>query len=612
MLQRRHFQKSQYGQGMVEYAILLILTVTLVIGGIELASATLSSGKASEAAKAGAGDLAAINETRLKAQENQQKYLRQLYNLRNTSVNKVDEEGLLSLETITPTGEGGDVPAPYEDYLEFLDSFAQKYIENELDNGETLSTDLTEEYLVFFEVLPDGSTETPYRNILLSGQATGGTNYAALEDIFDNIDGITDDDNSGIVDAADRDEEITYDELVQAIKYTTGIDTNNDGDTADNGEQFNLLTAVINLNPTTLPQKTARLKTLMLIEEIQLSMLPLDPRVALSESTPLIGDHIPDYNPTTPDFDRPSCTVSALDGATTYNTGFPGTDDVDEIAKTAVEIDDNIVIQAPAVYLFNPLPIDAASCNGVDANRGGRARISILMGGYIDNNNPENNVTGLPKLNQAFYGQYTRICLNNANEYIACGRAGVVQDLLKPPGKLCLSTVATAGVDSCPGLEDDHIETSGYYFWGYGNTTDQTGNDRFTWAYNETTPPEFRPTMQVICNNDGDLELVSGDECDSDNLKTVRINVRYRSVFESFLTFGLLELRNPNGIANLADYFYDPSNLRSIANGGVGVPIAGSELGPKSSNRNPSVKQHKDFRGCYDINIETNAVTSCN
>lgn len=631
MLQRRHFQESQFGQGMVEYAILLILTVTLVVGGIELASATLASGKASDAAEAGASDLAAINETRLKAQENQQKYLRQLDNLFNAGVVQVNENGLLvASEAMNP--EETDTPiTTYDDFVRFLDSFSKDYIELELADGETLTTELTEEYLVFFNDLAVGSTEPDFKNILLSGADPVGTNYTALENVFDKIDGITDDDASGVVDSADKDGEIVLAELIQAIQKSTEIDTDNDGDI---DERFNLITDVINLNPVTdaagddallLKFRSSRLKALMLIEEVQLSMLPLDPRVTrdngLSESTILIGNHIPNYVANTSEFQRPACTVNGGTGELEYSTGFPGTDDADGIAKTAVELETGVTIDAPAVYLFNPLPVDAVSCQGNDPTRGGRSRMSILIGGYTDKNNPANNFSGLPKLNQAFYGQYNRVCLDNANSYVACGRANVSQELLKPPGKFCLNTVATPGVDSCPGLDAEHIETSGYYFWGYSNAANpsQNENERFKWIYDGTAPPEFRPTMQLICNDqieDGEMELISGEACDPtlsiDPVKSVRINVRYRSVFESFLTFGLMELTDLNNVGNLADYFYDPSNLRALGNGSVGVPIAGSELGPKGSNKNPTVKNFKDFRGCYDINIETNAVTSCN
>ena len=657
MLQRRHFQKSQFGQGMVEYAILLILTVTLVIGGIELASATLASGKASDAAKAGASDLAAINETRLKAQENQQKYLRQLEILLidpaptlkeyrvfvdpGEDISEADIEDhveypttqvFLSQSAITQIPVVNFV---FDNYVQFLDYFRDKAI-RDLGEASINAEDIIDAYMPFF----DDEDDLYLASLVISEQTALSTPYVYddLADVIEKIDGITDDNDDGIVDGDDKDGEITVSEVIHAIKYDTDIDADNNGTISSDERAFNLLIAVQNLNPTFEDEtgtmspaavaatqtayKIIRLRALVLFEEIQLASLPLDPRVALSESTPLIGNHIPDFAANTSDFKRPACIPE--DGS--YTNGFPDVDD-DNVTDTELVLPDTgDTINVPAVYLFNPLPVDAVSCQGNDAIRGGRSRMSILVGGYEDKTNPDNNVAGLPKLNQAFYGQYTRVCLNNANEYVACGRPNVVaQELLKPPGKLCLSTTATAGVDSCPGIEDDHIETSGYYFWGYGNTKDQTVEDSkdkkdFTWTYNETTPPEFRPTMQLICNSqlvdEDEMSLISGEACDptlSDNpVKTVRINVRYRSVFESFLTFGLLELKNPNGIPNLADYFYDPSNLRALGNGSIGVSIVGSELGPKSSNKNPSVKQHKDFRGCYDINLETNSVTSCN
>jgi hypothetical protein len=88
--------------------------------------------------------------------------------------------------------------------------------------------------------------------------------------------------------------------------------------------------------------------------------------------------------------------------------------------------------------------------------------------------------------------------------------------------------------------------------------------------------------------------------------------VRYRSIFESFITFGLAEL--PNAELGNLPYFYNPSK--------VGVPlsnsvkgIAGSEIGPLGASGNPTVKPFKDFRGCYEsvnpgsLNYQ---VVSCN
>ncbi len=613
MLQRRHFQKSQYGQGMVEYAILLILTVTLVIGGIELASAALASGKASDAAKAGASDLASINEIRLKAQGNQEKYLRQIDMILNGATFAVDENGAFS-ESNDPLTTTSALPAEFENYVKFLDSFRGEFILDLTDGASVTYEDIIREYLEIFDVdTPDLYFFDDYnKDIATNPDDDANVDGATgdLEEIIASIDGIIDTDNDGDVDGDDADGEISVEELIYAV------------------QQGKIKQEILNLAPTDADDtgdptvaddndKVVRYKALLLFEELELALLPLDPRVALSESTPLIGDHIPDYVANMSAFQRPACTVDLGTGELEYTTGFPGTDDADGVAKTAVEVEDGITIDAPAVYLFNPLPVDAVSCQGNDAARGGRSRMSILMGGH-GKEGEENYFPGLPKLNQAFYGQYTRVCLNNANEYVACGSANVAQELLKPPGKFCLSDVATTGVDSCPGIEEDHIETSGYYFWGF-----PSGQDKFKWIYDRPDAPEFRPTMQLTCNNQGEdsdgddvSQYVSSESCDptlsEEPVKTVRINVRYRSVFESFLTFGLMELTNPNGIANLADYFYDPSNLRALGNGAIGVPIAGSELGPKSANKNPTVKNFKDFRGCFDINLETNQVTSCN
>lgn len=590
---------SQQGQGMVEYAIMLILLITLVIGGIELAGATLASGKASDAAKAAVNDFATVNQKRLNAQENQQKYLRQLEILLNGGVVTVNEDGLFIEADATTISSPTDDDPTYENFIKFLDSFSR----NTIADGDKS----WEGYLEFLTDTEANTDELFDR--LITANIDGATSYENLGDILLTVDGILDPNDDGVIDETDQDDDITLEELRCAV---------------DTSCTFNILNQVKNLNPISdaeddgltspVPYQIARYKALLLLEEIQLSILPLDPRADLSETIPLLGDHDPSTND---GLSRPSCDANA----NTYDYGFP-TDDDGNYTRTLPEFtnSDGVVVEEaayPAIYLFNPLPIQLDTCVGNDANRDNQSLISVLVGGYGKEGNTDYE-PGLPKLNTSFHGQYSHVCLESGtNKYISCNnKTDGDEEILKPPGKTCFSDTASDTVDSCT-VDEPPTETSGYYFWGRVN---DAGKDEFAWKDEDEEGIAFRPTFQLVCNggstdDEDDLSNISNDECYDDpddedvvaNLKTIRVNVRYRHVFESFLTFGMLELAE----ADLAQYFYDPSNLRSPTVS-VGTGIAGSELGPKASGKNPTVKQFKDFKGCYEINLETNQTSSCN
>lgn len=597
MLRNKPLKHSQQGQGMVEYAIMLILLITLVIGGIELSGATLASGKASEAAKAAVSDFATVNQKRLNAQANQQKYLRQIDIILNGQLSAVeDDSDGETVEFVSTTAVAENLAGTgsfYDNYVLFLDSINREAVANE-------ETNYLNAFLVFFDdedyryFLKDYDDDTAL-NVDDDDDALTGD----LEEIVASIDGSIDSNDDGIIDDEDVDGEVSLEELTNAI------------------QQGDIKRKILNLSPDSsendgsgqLNDSVARYKALLLFEELELAILPLDPRVGLSQSIPLLGDHDPDNV----DFVRPSCTVNVTD--VEYDYGLPDGDD-DGVPDRALAFtmnfegaDVDVDADFPAIYLFNPLPIQLDSCVGDDADRDGQSTISILVGGY---GQPSDTFyePGLPKLNTSFYGQYVRVCLDTVNSYTRCGTVGAAEEILKPPGKTCFSDAASNTIDSCI-ADDPPNETSGYYFWGQVN--DQ-GNGQFSWSNDDG--PEFRPTMQLACNGAGhqspDLldESCLDDIDDPDtvaNLKTIQVNVRYRHVFESFLTFGMMELASND----LAQYFYDPSNLRSPAVT-LGAGIAGSELGPKASGGNPTVKQFKDFRGCYEINVETNQINNCN
>ncbi|ROH85324.1 pilus assembly protein [Pseudomethylobacillus aquaticus] len=248
--------------------------------------------------------------------------------------------------------------------------------------------------------------------------------------------------------------------------------------------------------------------------------------------------------------------------------------------------------ESTLIYLFNPLPIDIESCMGVDDARDGLSRISILVGGYYDRDNPDLNVPGLPKLNQAMYSQYVKVCLEG-NDYAldqACSNGML---LLKPPGKLCLSDDADS--EGCPdSYNDADRPITGYYFFG-GDTTPELA-------------ATFRPTFQIECNNEGfTSDLVMTESCLVGPLFSLRIHTRYRYVFDSFVPFGAAEMNDES----LIPYYYNPGRMgKSGSNNLVGA--AGSELGPVGDTGLPTIKPFRDFRGCHEVDLSTNQISACN
>lgn len=282
------------------------------------------------------------------------------------------------------------------------------------------------------------------------------------------------------------------------------------------------------------------------------------------------------------------------------------------------------------IYLFNPMPIDNISCNGTDPNREGRSRISILVNGYGLMYNEDNTpnplyVPGLPKVNQAMYSMYQQTCLSG-NNLDRCENATEI--LLFPPGKLCLST--DSNDEHCPddddGYEPANIGETGYYFFGANNIAPEPVSG--PGQYIPSLAPKFRPTFQIECPGDDAYDNSPSNmvNCDTqsapanvcwDNPATssiacqLKVHVRYRSIFESFITFGLAELPD-DSLVDLP-YFYNPSKVGDGSNNVKG--IAGSEIGPIGATGNPTVKPFKDFRGCYEsvnpgsLNYQ---VVSCN
>jgi hypothetical protein len=266
-----------------------------------------------------------------------------------------------------------------------------------------------------------------------------------------------------------------------------------------------------------------------------------------------IGDHDPTR------FAKPSCSSSGPDD------GLPA---------------DN------KIYLYNPLPIDITNCVGA-------GDISQLIG-------------ILPKINRAMYSSYTKVWVSDVAGQITivANNSAGANLWLKPPGKMC---GASGGEEVCPGVGDLSGATGFYYF---GVADDAAG-----FVFNPSVSPDFRPAFQLACDGEdwrsADYD-VNGACSLGANPYTLQVHVRYRSVYESFLTFGQPELTSMID----TQYFYDPTK---VGTGGKLLGVAGSELGYVGVNGFPTVKQHKDFRGCYTVDMALKAnfsnralVSACN
>lgn len=273
---------------------------------------------------------------------------------------------------------------------------------------------------------------------------------------------------------------------------------------------------------------------------------------------------------------------------------------------------DNGLPDETNIYLFNPLPIDITNCDGTAGKKVGE-----LVGGT-------NTYEGLPKLNQALYSQYTKVCVDDAAGVITIQRldgclANGYKLWLKPPGKMCGSGT-TAGTEYCL-TEGDLKGATGFYFFGDSNDSEEN----LKYIPSSASSPQFRPTFQLVCNEADfrDSGFDANGECNNlvaTGVKSfeLQVHTRYRSIFESFLTFGLQEL--PSDALDLLAYFYNPNHV-GVEGSNQLVGTAGSEIGPLGGNLNPTVKQFRDFRGCYQVGITPpdkigeqvkTAVSSCN
>lgn len=250
---------------------------------------------------------------------------------------------------------------------------------------------------------------------------------------------------------------------------------------------------------------------------------------------------------------------------------------------------DNGLPDQTNIYLFNPLPIDITNCDGSAGNK-----VDELIAGV-------GTYEGMPKLNQALRSQYHQVCVAETGGVITiqplknCVANGF-NLWLKPPGKMC-GAGTTTGTEYCP-TEGDLNGATGFYFFGDSNIS---GNN-LEYVPTSWASPEFRPTFQLVCGvadyRDGGFD--AANECSTlTGAFSVQINTRYRSIFESFLAFGLQAI--PTSNLDLLPYFYNPNKVGE-SNQLVGT--AGSEIGPiGGDDKTPTVKRFRDFRGCYQVGI---------
>lgn len=524
---------------MVEYAILFIVLSILFIGGAELGMAALASYKNTDAAKTGINEYAEVNQRRLNILNAEKQYLISLASSGCAAPSLLDSDADNIYETIdcSSSPPAGSISAA--NFIKLLDRVQRLYVTIGPGDG-----------------LDDGFGDlAEFANSDIILKLSGGQVSINLNTNSESSDGDPCDSVDTCTDSSSDDANLDVSDIQSIIEKESVI-----------SNQYNS------------PKKFIKL---ILLQHLKLALLPLDvpidtdgnETIDLSEAKIAIGNHA------SSNIQQPSCKPGNA-----YDYGFP-VDGVNDryIAETG---------EGYKVYLFNPLPIDVASCEGVDDSRGNRSRLSILVGGYSDPNDPTKNEPGLPKLNQAMYGMYKSDLNGN----------------LIPPGKMCVSD----DTNICPDqdLISDDIGPTGYFRWNKGSDSNEAF--RYTISNVDADLQNFRPSMQIECNTSPipKSNEISSSSCNSTYSK-VRLHTRYRKIFEGFLGFGVraIDVSNDEDYEAAVSLFYNPNNgsLNGQVNG-----VIDSEIGPLGNNGRLSVKQFKDFRGCYEVDVETNQISACN
>ncbi len=619
---QKHFPplRIQHGQAMIEYAILLILFSVVFIGGAELGKTTLASYKTTDAAKTAISEYAEINQQRLNILNAEKQYLTTLAGY-----------GCSLMYEITNYGTNPNTGVPY----------TSDDLEADANNVTCLGRDRYEGYVYkSYQTLstPPLPTFEQFFNVNITHSSIYDNYISYLDVTYDS------DDNFIVPLESLLNEATALDDIYSAYNATANpdvvvsnfpstmilsIDVDNDGIISDDEHETfrgNLEQNLLSIKDAAIPdvsdledsvapfwgygngqytkqeivnkERRLRVRVLLIIEHIKLSKLPLnlvdedgdgDVDTLLSDAKIKLGDHS-------------AITEANCDGGVLHY-GMPNSYPYHDSDGNGVFELNNTA--SKEVYLFHSQSINTKECT--------TEQIKTLINGkgtFVDADGDGEDddgdfVPGLPKLNQAMYSLSTKVCVNAQDEYVSCNSSDVARTLLKPPGKICFEN-AGANADACPTQPD---EVTGFYRWGKGSddTVDET---KFGYVVNDVNAElanGFRPTFQLDCGFQETFGSAVFDTNCNNNPSTVRVHTRYRSVFEGFLTFGLEELNNPAAVA----LFYNPNNVGVTGSNSL-VGGHGSEIGPVGRNGRPTVKQHKDFRGCYEVDVETNQVSACN
>lgn len=248
-----------------------------------------------------------------------------------------------------------------------------------------------------------------------------------------------------------------------------------------------------------------------------------------------LGDHLAGA------FTRPTCGTSPGE----YDDGSPA---------------DSVTRGGTAVYLFNPNPIDITNCTGSDdIGSGVRTRQALL-------------VEQLPALNRALYPLYQLRCGDSSGAEVACADPAATQSYYRLPGRLdpLADTVTLAMLDGDP--------------------------DSGTFQMPLADSP--RPTFEIdcaiaastafgACDSEDAPADVCWDSVDGHPMACeVRIRVRFRQVFYSFLQFPFV-------------YWMDPLPQEALDQLDTGPGGSGEALGGEVGRGGVRLF-NRTFQGCYE------------
>jgi len=264
------------------------------------------------------------------------------------------------------------------------------------------------------------------------------------------------------------------------------------------------------------------------------------------------------------------------------------------------------------IYLYNPLPVDITDCIGGtdDMCTAGdptddSPRLRVLVDGYPADGAAgcaAADYAGLPAANQTLYGQYFKDCYDSGGLGIDCAAANPANGdtvYLRLPGNLASDNPAT-----------DVVELVAYDESGLPNPADVRPTFRLQCESPDGTTVPFPPgptdadncveACYSVTDTDGDA-IVGYADIDEARACNVRVVLRYRHVFESFLQ--MMDWATPADPAALAE-------LDTVSVDGGGNSTQGS-IGKEVNPRGDILKPQRTFVGCteslatYDAGMTT-------